>query len=159
MRSLVGPGALVMLLASALALGAGGCRKSLGMTGAKAARALGPLVWTAIPADDIAVLVSRPRHSTRFAIAVPPAPAEGTAGAVRQVEVRFARPLDSAKVNAFAAGPRHRVMLLEEKRVRGDALALAVPALTLDRIELEVHHHRRTPPLPPEVRIGREVRR
>jgi hypothetical protein len=121
------------------------------------AAAPAPLAWTAIPADEVAVLYSRRHHSTRFGIRLPPPrPHEGFA---RQMNVTFPRSLDSAKVNAYGSGPRHRVMLLDEQRVRGNAFAMSLPPLTLDWIEVEVHHHLRTPPLPPEVLVGREVRR
>jgi hypothetical protein len=39
--------------------------------------------------------------------------------------------------------------------VRGEVLEVPLPPLTLERIEVVVHHHLRPQPLPPEVRLGR----
>jgi hypothetical protein len=150
------PAEWAVLGAVMLAAAFGGCRKGLAMGESRPARASAPLVWRTIPADVVEVLWSRRHHSTGFGVPIPP-PAWNE-GFARQMELRFSTPLESAKVSAFGVGPRHRVPLLDERRVRGAAVSLALPALTLDRVEVVVHHHLRTPPLPPEVRVGREVR-
>lgn len=149
------PVTLAMVAAALLALSIGGCRRGMCMGQTKPADGAA-LVWTTVPADQVELMWSQRGHASGFGVPLPaPAPGEGP---VRRVAVRFPSPLDSAKVEVIGIGPRHRVAL-DDRRVRGRELAVALPALTLERIELVVHHHLRTPPLPPEVRVGREVRR
>jgi len=109
------------------------------------------VAWTAIPSDTVEVVPAE--HSVRFGITVPPALAAAAPG--RQLELRFPRALDSAKVAVSGSGPGHPLTPLHETRVQGNTLALALPPLTLDRLDVVVHHHLRARPLPPEVRIGR----
>jgi hypothetical protein len=77
---------------------------------------------------------------------------------VRRVELRFGGALNGARVDAYASGPRHQLPVMEDRRFRGDTVVVALPELTLDRVEVVVHHHLRPTPLPPGVRLGREVR-
>jgi hypothetical protein len=137
------PGKAILLLAGLAAFAFGGCR--LGMC---AGRSKPPLTWTAIPADQVEV--TSLEHSTSFAVKLPP-----SASPARRIELRFPRPLDAAKVEALGSGPNHRLAPLYETRVRGNTLAFDTPALTLDRLDVVVHHHLRPPPLPPEVRVGK----
>jgi hypothetical protein len=140
------PANLILLLAGLAAFSFGGCRR--GWCGS---RSKPPLAWTAIPADQVEV--SPLEGSTSFRVTLPP-----DASPARRIELRFPRPLDAAKVEAVGSGPRHRLTPLHETRVRGNTLAFDTPPLTLDRLDVVVHHHLRPPPLPPEVRIGKEVR-
>lgn len=156
------PVKVAMVVSALLALSIAGCRRGLcmGKPGAAVAAPVAPapaLAWTTVPADEVEVMWSGRHHSTAFGVALPP-PAAGE-GNLRQVELRFGGSLQSAKVDVVGIGPRHRVALLDEKRVRGNAVAVPVPALTLERVEVVVHHHARAVPLPPQVRVAREVRR
>jgi hypothetical protein len=137
------PRRLLLVLAALATFSAGGCRRGLCAPGTTA--------WTVIPADRV---VTTPLGgSVRFAVDLPPAPATA-----RRIEVRFSRPLEAAQVQAYASGPRHPLALLAETRVRGATLALATPPLTLERLEIVVHHHQRRPPLPPQVLVAKAVR-
>ena len=137
------------ILAALAVVTFGGCR--LGMGAAR--RPAAPLRWTVIAPDAVEVVEARPHHTVRFGVWV-----SAEAGRPRRLELRFARPLDSARVDAYATGPHHEVTLVEGARVPGQALAVALPPLALDRIEVVVHHHLRPAPLPPEVRLGQEGR-
>ena len=116
-----------------------------------AAKARPPLAWTEISADDVEV--TQLEHSTSYAVRLPP-----EASPARRIEVRFPRALEAAKVEALGSGPNHALTRLYETRVRGNTLAFETPPLTLDRLDLVVHHHLRPRPLPPGVRVGKEVR-
>jgi hypothetical protein len=140
------PGKALLLLAGLAAFSFGGCR-----LGRCCGRGKPALSWTAIPADQVEVTPLE--HATSFAVALPP-----EASPARRIEVRFPRPLEAAKVEALGSGPRHRFTPLHEARVRGNTLAFDTPPLTLDRLNVVVHNHLRPAPLPPEVRVGKEVR-
>jgi hypothetical protein len=139
------PGKALLLLAGLAAFSFGGCRMGLCSSRKPA------LTWTTIPADRVEVTALE--HSTRFAIALPSA-----ASPARRIELRFPRSLEAAKVEALGSGPNHRLTPLHETRVRGNTLAFDTPPLTLERLDVVVHNHLRPPPLPPEVRVGKEVR-
>ena len=139
---------LVLVLVGLVAFSMGGCRRGM------CAQPVRPLVWTALPAD--AVEVTELEHVVRFEVPLPAQTAR--AGRTRRIELRFSRPLDSAKVETFGSGPR-RLMIKVQERVRGEALAVDLPPLEFERVAVIVHHHLRPVPLPPEVRIGQEVRR
>jgi hypothetical protein len=141
------PGRALLLLAGLAAFSFGGCR--MGMCSSRSKPAL---TWTAIPADQVEVTPLE--HSTSFAVKLPPG-----ASPARRIEVRFPRPLEAAKVEALGSGPNHRLIPLYETRVRGTTLAFDTPPLTLDRLDVVVHQHLRPAPLPPAVRVGKEVRR
>ena len=104
-----------------------------------------------ISADDVEV--NQREHTTSYTVRVPP-----EASPARRIEVRFPRGLEAAKVEALGSGPNHALTRLYQTRVRGNTLAFDTPALTLDRLDLVVHHHLRPRPLPPAVRVGKEVR-
>jgi hypothetical protein len=140
------PANLILLLAGLAAFSFGGCRR--GWCGSQSKPAL---TWTAIPADQ--VQVTPLEHATSFAVTLPP-----SAAPARRIELRFPRALEAAKVEALGSGPNHRLTPLHETRVRGNTLAFDTPPLTLDRLDVVVHNHLRRPPLPPEVRVGKEVR-
>jgi hypothetical protein len=74
------------------------------------------------------------------------------------LELHFAGRLEAAPIDVRAYGPGHAVTLTRNLRVRGPLLALPVPALTRDRVEVVVHHHLRPQPFPPDVYLAREVR-
>jgi hypothetical protein len=76
------------------------------------------------------------RHSFDFSL--PP----GT----KTLTLRFARPLDSAKVDAIAEGPRGQLVLLDERRSTGAVLALPVPLPDASRAVVTVHSHLRGAP-------------
>jgi hypothetical protein len=139
------PGRSLLLLAALAAFSFGGCRRGLCSTERP------PLTWTSIAADRVEVTPLE--HSTRFSVALPPA-----ASPARRIELRFPRPLEAARVEAMGSGPHHRLTPLHETRVRGTTLAFDTPPLTIDRLDVVVHHHLRPPPLPPEVRVGKAVR-
>lgn len=61
----------------------------------------------------------------------------------RTLTVRFGRALDSAKVDVVVEGPRGRQVLLDERRVSGAVLALAVPLPEANRALVTVHTHLR----------------
>jgi hypothetical protein len=140
------PAKVLLLLAGLAAFSFGGCRRGLCSSRSKPA-----LTWTAIPADQVEVTPLE--HATSFAVKVPPG-----AAPARRIELRFPRSLEAAKVEALGSGPHHRLTPLHATRVRGNTLAFDTPPLTLDRLDVVVHHHLRPPPLPPEVRVGKEVR-
>jgi hypothetical protein len=146
------PVKIVFLLAGLATCWLAGCKKGWCF----AERSRPALAFTGVPADQIqATPAERAMH-----FGVPLSPALGRARPGRQLEVRFAQPLDSAQVATFGSGPGHPLVALDERRVAGTTLALALPPLTLDRLEVVVQHHLRPPPLPPAVRVGlpREVR-
>ena len=138
----------VMLLAALLALSLSGCRK--GWCAGQGPSSL-PLTWISIAPDDVEVTPLGRR--TTFAVQLPP-----EASPARCIEVRFPRALEAARVEALGTGPNHAFTRLSETRVRGNTLVLETPPLTLLRLDLVVHHHLRSPPLPPQVRVGAEVR-
>jgi hypothetical protein len=140
------PGKPLLLVAGLAAFSFGGCR--LGLCSGRSQPAL---TWTSIPADQVEVTPLE--HSTSFSVTLPPA-----ASPARRIELRFPRPLEAAKVEALGSGPHHHFTPLHETRVRGTTLAFDTPSLTLDRLDVVVHNHLRPPPLPPEVRVGKEVR-
>jgi hypothetical protein len=140
------PARTILLLAGLAAFSLGGCR-----LGRCCSRSKPALTWTAIPADRVEVTPLE--HSTSFGVPLPPG-----ASPARRIEVRFPRSLEAAKVEALGSGPHHRFTPLHEARVRGNTLAFDTPPLTLDRLDLVVHNHLRPAPLPPEVRVGKEVR-
>jgi hypothetical protein len=142
------PPGKALALAGLVAFSFGGCRMGMCSSESKSAR---PLQWTSIAADDVEVTPLR--RSTRFAVTLPP-----EASPARRIEIRFPRPLEAARVEALGTGPNHAFTRLHETRVRGNTLAFETPSLTLLRLDLVVHHHLRPSPLPPEVRVGREVR-
>jgi len=137
------PGKLLLVLAALAGFSAGGCR-----AGWCRSQPRPPLAFTTIAADDVEV--TRLDHASRFAVALPPG-----ASPVRRIELRFPKPLEAAKVEALGSGPNHHFTQLHETRVRGTTLAFDLPPLTLQRLDVVVHHHLRPPPLPPEVRVGR----
>lgn len=139
------PGRIIVLIAALAGFGLGGCRK-----GWCTAAPSPVLTWTTVGADDVEVV--RLEHSSRFGVSLPP-----SASPVRRIELRFPRPLEAAKVEALGSGPNHHFTRLKETRVRGNTLAFDLPPLTLQRLDVVVHHHLRPPPLPPEVRVGKAV--
>jgi hypothetical protein len=62
------------------------------------------------------------------------------------LSLRFAQPLDSAKVDAVVDGPRGRQVLLDERRVNGALLVLRVPLPDATRALVTVHSHLRGAP-------------
>jgi hypothetical protein len=137
----------VLVLAGLLAFSIGACRRGMCSQPAR------PLRWTSIASDRLEVVPLE--HSIRFGIPLPPG--VSAAGPGRRLELRFPRALDAAKVETYGSGPGHPLTPLHEARVRGNTLALTLPPLTLDRLDVVVHHHLRPAPLPPEVRVGKEV--
>lgn len=73
-----------------------------------------------------------------FDFALPP----GT----KTITLRFARPLDSAKVDAVVEGYRGRQSLLDERRLSGSELVLQVPLPDANRAIVTVHYHLRDAP-------------
>jgi hypothetical protein len=141
------PAKVMLVVAGLAAFSMGGCRR--GMSAPRAA-----LQWTTIAPDRVSAIGHH--HWVLYGVKLPPELGRASAG--RRVELRFQRPLDAAKVTIYGSGPGHQLAPLEERRVGGKILALALPPLTFDRLDIEVNNHLRPTPLPPEVRIGQEVR-
>lgn len=75
-------------------------------------------------------------HLFEFAL-----PADGTT-----LRLRFAKPLDSAKVDATLEGPRGRMALFEERRVTGAVLELPLSLPDANRAWVRIHTHLRGAP-------------
>lgn len=142
--------------AAALALvllAGGGCREgwTLGLPG-QSPPAAPTLAWTAVEAGALTLVDEQAHRTVRYRVAL----SQGGAGAAA-VEVRFHRPLDGAKADAFGLGPHGRHTLLHERRVGGDTVVIPVGALPVEAVEVVVHHHLRPPPLLYAARVGRPV--
>ena len=102
-----------------------------------------PVVTTPIDAD--AVTISEPSPwIVRYRVALPPMCAPLAGGTLK---LRFASPLDGAKVDAFVEGPRQRVTVLHGRRVGGDTVAVPLAPGTLDTVDVWVHRRLRSPPI------------
>ncbi|HMF43055.1 MAG TPA: hypothetical protein VKQ32_20420 [Polyangia bacterium] len=100
----------------------------------------GPLVTTAIGADT--VTTTEPSFGViAFRVPLP----EGTVNA-DSVELRFREPLDGARVEGFADGPRTHATLLH-KRVGGDTIVVPLPPGPIDSVHVRVHRNLRPPPI------------
>lgn len=73
------------------------------------------------------------------------------------VTLRFARSLDSAKVDAVVEGPRGRQTLLDGRRVSGASLSLPVSLPDAARAVVTVHHHLRDAPVLESATVERRV--
>jgi hypothetical protein len=60
--------------------------------------------------------------------------------------LRFRDPLDGARVDAYANGPRLHETLLR-KRIGGDSVLVPMPPGTVDTVEVRVHRNLRPPPI------------
>lgn len=153
LRPLVGaPLAALLLLASP------GChdRRLLGPFEGRAAPATEPMDWIAVDSANLEAQQRRRPGSVSYRLQLPDRSARPE---LRQVELRFLQPLDGAKVDARATGPRQALTVLEGKRVAGETVTIPLGSLEVDEVELVVHHHQRPLPLVRAVRLGRSVRR
>jgi hypothetical protein len=106
----------------------------------------GPMVTMPIAAD--AIVTTEPGLGVMaFRVPLP----DGTAGA-DSVTLRFREPLDGARVEAFANGPRLHETLLR-KRIGGDSVVVPMPLGTVDTVEVGVHRHLRPPPIVRDVAL------
>ena len=102
-----------------------------------------PVVATPIDADAVAISEPSP-WIVRYRVTLPPVCAPLAGGTLK---LRFAAPLDGAKVDAFVEGPRQRVTVLHGKRVGGDTVAVPLAPGTLDTVDVWVHRRLRPPPI------------
>lgn len=75
----------------------------------------------------------------------------------RTMALRFAKPLDGAKIDAVIEGPRGRVTLLDERRASGLVLSLPIPNVEATLATVTVHHHLRDVPWLETASLEREV--
>jgi len=116
------------------------------------------LAWQEVEPAALVVNNDAALHAVRFSIHVPAGPvATPPSPPVVAVEMVFFDPLDGAKVDASATGPRHTVTLLEHKRFAGDTVTMPLAALPLTDVEVVVHNHLRPPPVIRRVRVGRAL--
>jgi hypothetical protein len=140
---LLGIGAAVALAAAAFALHG---RFHFDPLMRAHAAPLGPMMTTPIAADTIGT--TEPGFGVMvFRVPLP----DGAAGA-DGLELRFREPLDGARVDAFASGPRLHQMLLR-KRIGGDSVVVPMPPGTVDTIEVRVHRNLRPPPIVRDVAL------
>ncbi len=135
--SLRGGGALAVLAAGA-ALVLGGCRARDWSLASRAAAAPSAAASTPIPLDRIDVTGGAGAVSYVVHLAAPPSGAS-----TQRLVLRFADPLDGAKVQAFARGPSGAQTLVRDKRVGGTDVEVPLGALRWETVEVVVHHHLR----------------
>lgn len=99
----------------------------------------GDLAVVTLVTGDLLVASPGPRLGrSAFEFSLP----AGAAG----LSLRFARPLDGAKVDAVVDGYRGRQVLLDERRVGGRSLALPLASPDATRVVVTVHAHLREAP-------------
>ncbi|HLK89073.1 MAG TPA: hypothetical protein VKZ18_04210 [Polyangia bacterium] len=127
----------VCALAAGAALVLGGCRARDWSLGPRAA-APAVTASTPIPLDRIDVTGGGGAVSYVVHLPAPPpgAPAQ-------RLVLRFADPLDGAKVQAFARGPSGAETLVRDKRIGGTDVEVPLGALRWDTVDVVVHHHLR----------------
>jgi hypothetical protein len=150
--------AIAIVLAGLLACLVSGCERAgprwLFGPFAHAAPAAETLTWTSQAGDALDVIESQLSGAVTYVVALPP---NARATGLRRVELRFHDPLNGARVDAHAIGASGRHPLLDGRRIGGDTVAIPVPPLDLDRLQLTVHHHLRPLPVVAEVRFGRSA--
>lgn len=97
---------------------------------------------TALVTHDVSQVL---RHASKSGVGKFVVEASLPPGA-RSVTVRFAQPLDGAKVDAVLEGPRGRVAVLDEKRIATSEVTVRVTLPDANRFVLTVHHHLRSAP-------------
>jgi hypothetical protein len=137
-------GAGAFALAAALVAPAAGCWGSSDWN--PFARKPPPAVPVIVtPIDLDAVTASEPSPwIVRYRVALPPVCPALSASTLK---LRFAAPLNGAKVDAVVEGPRQRVTVLDGKRVGGDTIAVPLAPGTLDTVDVRVHRRLRAPPI------------
>lgn len=71
--------------------------------------------------------------------------------------LRFADPLDGAKVQAFASGANGQQTLLRDRRVGGAEIEIPLGALPWQTVDVVVHNHLRPAGILNEVVVRAEV--
>ena len=84
-----------------------------------------------------------------------PAPPAGAPA--QRLVLRFADPLDGAKVQAFARGPSGDQTLVRDKRVGGTDVEIPLGALHWDTVAVVVHNHLRPAGILNAVAVRAEV--
>ncbi len=97
---------------------------------------------TALVTHDVSQVL---RHASKSGVGKFVVEASLPRGA-QAVSVRFAQPLDGAKVDAVLEGSRGRVAVLDEKRLATAEVNVRVTLPDADRLVLTVHHHLRSAP-------------
>ena len=116
------------------------------------------LVWTNVDPAALVITEEPTLRAVRFSIHLPAiAAARASASNLAALEIGFRDRLDGAKVDARAAGPRHTVHLLDERRFAGDTVVVPLAPLPLTDVEVVVHNHLRPPPVVRQVRLGRRL--
>jgi hypothetical protein len=124
------------VLAAGASLALGGCRAR---DWSLAPRAAVPrAASTAIPLDRIDVAGGP--GSVSYVVHLPPPPAGAP---VQRLVLRFADPLDGAKVEALALGPNGTETLVRDKRIGGTDVEIPLGALRWETVDVVVHHHLR----------------
>ena len=157
LRGALLPLAMLALAASAGCDGKGAAHWLAGRFPGQRARPEPVLAWQEVDPAALVVNNDASRHAVRFSIHVPAGPVALPSPPVVAVEMVFFDPLDGAKVDASATGPRHTVTLLEHKRFAGDTVTMPLAALPLTDVEVVVHNHLRPPPVIRRVRVGRSL--
>jgi hypothetical protein len=126
------------LLATGAALALGGCRARDWSLAPRAAAIGAVAASTPIPLDRVDVTDGP--GSVSYLVHLP-APAAGAPA--QRLVLRFADPLDGAKVQAFAHGPNGTETLVRDRRVGGTDVAIPLGALRWETVDVVVHHHLR----------------
>lgn len=102
-----------------------------------------PVVATPVDPDAVSISEPTPRI-VRFRVMLP---VQSLVPAGGVLKLRFAAPLNGAKVDAFVEGPRQRATVLHGKRTGGDTIAVPLAPGSVDTVDVWVHRHLRPPPI------------
>ena len=145
----------LLLVACAGSLALGGCRGrdwTVARFGA-AARHPTATAGTPIPLSGVDITESA-FGSVSYLVHLPAPPADARA---EWLVLRFADPLDGAKVQAFAHGSNGQQTLMRDKRPGGAEVEIPLGAIAWETVDVVVHNHLRPARILSAVMVRAEV--